>query len=84
MVFQLEVIRQFGDKMLDLACHRRTEGGRSTGTLTQQQAEGVGIIADKLHKGGDRGADHAAPLGDTLPRLPHQLTQHQAALIHHG
>ncbi|MNP36909.1 hypothetical protein D3C76_1303280 [compost metagenome] len=84
MVFQFEVIRQFGDKMLDLTRHRRTKGRRGPGAFTQQQAEGVGIIADKLHKGRYRRADHAAAFGNTLACLAHQLAQHQAAFVNHG
>ena len=69
--------------MLDLACDGGAKRRRSSRALAQQQAEGVRVVTDKFHKGGDRGADHAAAFGYPLARLAHQLAQHQSALIDH-
>ena len=69
--------------MLDLARDGGAKRRRGSRALSQQQAEGVRVVTDKLHKGGDRGTDHAAAFSNSLARLAHQLAQHQSALIDH-
>ena len=70
--------------MLNFTRHGGTKRRGCTGAFTQQQTEGIRVVTDEFHKGGNRGTNDAAPFGDTLPRLTHQLTQHQPAFIHHG
>ncbi len=83
MVFEFQIVGKFRNKMLNLPRDGGTKRRGSAGTLAQQQTEGVGIVADKLHKCRDRRANDAAAFRDTLSRLTHQLTQHQTAFIHH-
>ena len=70
--------------MLNFTRHGGAKRRRRTGSFPQQQAEGVRIVANKFHKGGNRGANDAAAFRNTLARLAHQLAQHKPAFIHHG
>ena len=70
--------------MLNFTRHGGTKRRGGTGAFPQQQAEGVRVVANEFHKGGNRGANDAAAFSDTLARLAHQLAQHEPAFIHHG
>ncbi len=67
--------------MLNLPRDGGTKTPLKAGTFAQQQTEGVGIAADKPINV-ETDARMTLPPA-TLPRLTHQLTQHQTAFIHH-